>query len=174
MNIYFDKTIYEKNKQFYEDSLKCLDKDKKNEFEMVEDIKEYLEKDIKKFVDNRLDGLHERLSYINQIRARDREELENSLRDFQLKSNDIEIEIYKISEKLKSILYIVEKQINHQNRFSEQIDKFENDFNNIKNRLKIYSNLFLFYIIILTIVDFSEKMFEFSLINIIRGFLIKH
>lgn len=171
MNIYFNKRIYEKNKEFYDNSLKCLNNDKKIESEMVEEIKEFVEKDIKKFIDNRFDGLHDRLSYINQIIGSDREELNNSLRDFEFKSNKSERDINKIFEQLKSVINVVEKQVNQQNRINERIDKFENDFNNIKNIFKIYSNIILAYIVIHTIVEFCEKIFEFSLIKIIRGFI---
>lgn len=171
MNIYFDKRIYQNNKELYDNSLKCLNNDKKIEHETVEDIKEFVEKDLKKFIDNRFDGLHDRLSYINQIIGRDREEFDNSLRDFEFKSNKIEREINKIDEQLKSVITVVEKQVHQQNRISERIDKFENDFNNIKNIFKIYSNIILAYIVIHAIVEFCEKIFEFSLIKIIRGFI---
>jgi DNA repair ATPase RecN len=163
MNIYFDKSICDNNKEFYDNSLKCLNNDKKIESEMVEDIK--------KFVDNRFNGLHDRLSNINQIIGRDREDLDNSLRDFEFKLNNIEREINKIGEQLKSVINVVEKHSNQQNRTNERIDKFENDFNNIKILFKIYSNLILFYIVLHTIVDGAEKFFGFSLINFIRGLL---
>ena len=146
-----------------------MNNDKKIEHETVEDIKEFVEKDLKKFIDTRFDGLHERLSYINQIIGRDREDLDNSLRDFEFKSNKIEREINKIDEQLKSVITVVEKQVHQQNRINERIDKFENDFNNIKISCKIYSKLILFYILLHTIVDCAEKFFGFSLINFIRG-----
>lgn len=171
MNIYFDKTIYEKNRKFYDDSLKFLNKDKNIESEMVADVNAVVEKGIKKFFDNRLEELHDRLSYINQINGRDREWLESSLRDFEIKLNYIEIETNKISEQLKSVDYSIEKQINQQNRISERIDRFEKDINNIKNLFKICSNLILFYIVIHTIIEYSEKFFGFNLIKFFRGFV---
>ena len=153
MNIYFNKKIYDENKQFYDDCFKCVDDNYKIDTEKFADIKE--------FIDNRIDGLHDRLSYIAQIRG-DLHGLDKSIRDIEITENHIENEIKKIIDQIKSTADIIEKQSYQQKIINERIDKFVDEFEILKYRLKTYSNIVFFLILIYTIVECSEKFFGFN------------
>ena len=139
MNIYFDKTIYEKNKQFYDDCLKCVDIDGRNESKIIADVK--------KFLDDRINPLHDRLSYLNEMRSRDSENFESSLRDVGFTINHIEKDIKKIGQQIESLSFVIDKQANKQKILIELLDKFDNEFETLKDRLKNTITLFCFQLL---------------------------
>ena len=65
-----------------------------------------------------------------------------------------------ISQQLESVMNMIEKQGQQQNRLQERLENLENNSNIIKNRIKKYSYIIFFSYFIYTIINYSKRFFN--------------